>query len=443
MAAESGEPEIMLHLMAVGVHSQTPIMGKSSRLVIPVTSRDRCLSDLSRSFGRLLWENYIALGYDNRFDLEYAIARRLYGSRSATMAQLLQSVEFDEESEYQDFTTLHKIVCGLDFRDLDSEAELHPHYINKVDIYGRSALWYSVIYEAPHFVHCLLKRGADLNLGGNSVIAEAIRRGSPRILELLITSGTSSQDFDIENIRIAWWWSSRWGSWGLAAQEHQRRCSSIELLMIKHLVDVNWQSRDGTTMLMNMCHWTSPDAGRIEQLIRYGADPEISDEEGWTALLHTLFKPDAEAFRTLVRAGARLEVRTHSGFTILHIAVLPRFYLSEIITIVKAMRDVDLCGLDLDARDEDEYTAFDLLKKRNGITWESYCEGKRRAFGPLRIILPVRRNYHEVDIIQSLESLFHHIQNSQGIPLEQQYPPLAEYLCEKTDEDVVPGAWPG
>ena len=440
MAVESGEPELTLYLTAVGVHSQTPIMGKSSRLAIPVTSRDRCLSDLSRSFGRLLWENYIAYRYDNPRYIYYAVARQVYGSRSATMAQLLQSVDFDEEFEYQDFTTLHKIVCGLDFRDLDSEAELYPHYINKVDRYGRNALWYSVIHEAPHFVHCLLKRGADL--GGMSMIVHAVRCGSPRILELLITPGTPSQDFDIENIRIAWWWSSRWGYWGLAAQEHQRRCSSIELLMIKHLVDVNWQSRDGITMLMDMCQWMRPCAGRIEQLIRNGADPEISDEEGWTALLHTFHMLDAEAFQTLVRAGARLDVRTHSGFTILHIAVLSTSSLRDTINIVEAMRDVDLRGLDLDARDEDGCTAFDLLKKRNGISWESYCEGKKRLLGPLRFILPVQRDHHEVDIIRSLESLFHHIQDSQGIPLEQQYPPLADYLCENPDEDVVPGAWP-
>lgn len=352
---------------------------------------------------------------------------------SQSLTSLLRSIDFDEEAEVQGFTTLHKIVCGIDVRDLDSELDLNPDSINDLDIYGKSALWYSVVHDSPDFVRCLLKRGADPNAGGKSVIAEAIRVGSPEILELLIVSGFDSRDLNTEYLLVMW----RYSGW-YKTETYETRFLSIDRLMIKHLVDVNWQSRHGETMLMTMCERMRPDASRIEQLIRYGADLEINDNNGRTALLYTFFDPYPEAFRTLVRAGARLDVRSHLGYTILHAAVLPTFLAFRTLEVLEAMGDLDLSGLDLDARDEDGFTAFDLLKKRNGVTWEGYCESKRiyhdYSFYP--------RTPKEFDIIRSLESLFHHIQDSQGIPLAQQYSPLANYLCEKTDEDVIPGAWP-
>ena len=354
------------------------------------------------------------------------------------MTSFWRSIDFDEESEAQGFTTLHKIVCELDLRSLDSELDLHPDFINKTDVYGRSALWYSVTYEAPEFVRCLLTRGADLNAGGNSVIVEAIRTGSSEILELLIASGSNFENLDTQCLLAAWRFN-RWYKFYPNAEVYQANLLSIERLTIKHLIDVNWQSEDGGTMLMDMCRFMNPGAGRIKQLIRYGANVELGDNDGCTVLLHTFLGSDPEAFRTLVRAGARLDVRTHSGFTILHIAVLLKRDRVGTLRILDVMRELDLSGLDLDARDEDGFTAFDLLKKRNGIQWKSYWEKRSeiaKHFGYFHRVVA------EVDVIRSLESLFHHIQDSQGTPPEQQYPPLAEYLCEKPDEDVVPGAWP-
>lgn len=350
------------------------------------------------------------------------------------MTSFLRSLDFDEESDIQGFTTLHKIVCGLDFRDLDSELDTKPDCINKLDVYGRSALWYSFAHKSPHFVSCLLRRGADLNAGGNSVVAEAIRSGTLEILELLIASGSHFGNLNTEDFLTAW----RSVQWNYS-EMYGSELLSIERIMIKHLVDVNHQSRDGRTMLMEMCRSICPGASRMKQLIRHGADLEVADNNGWTALLHTLRTPDPEAFQTLVRAGARLDVRTHSGFTILHVVVLPTYRIAGETLILEAIRDLDLSGLDIDARDEDGFTAFDLLKKRNGITWESYCRSKFGIWYHQRYRKRVDVN---VDIIRSLESLFHHIQDSQGIPLEHQYPPLAEYPCEKPDEDIIPGAWP-
>ena len=371
----------------------------------------------------VLWDFYVL--YSPEYYYEYYKKRNI--------STLLQRVDFDELSEEYGFTMLHKIVSGIEFRDLDIEVQRNPHNVDKLDRYGRSPLWYAVVHRNAQFVRHLLERGANPNLGGGAIFLKAIECGRLETVELLITFGFNFADLTMDDFLKSWP-----GCFSQYTDDLRHVAGAIESLLITHWVDVNKQSSCGTTLLMCLCWYQKCDCSGIELVIRRGAELELRDSNGQTALFYCFKRvlgPNPDAFLTLAHAGARLDVQDHTGSTVLHHVVLCKSHsIYPPLDAIKA-KDVDVSQFDLDARNEDGYTAFDLLKKRNGITWESYYIAKRGKWW-------YAYDKEEIPYIRGLESLFHQIQDSQGIPLEQQYPPLAPYLCEQPDDKPIPGAWP-
>lgn len=373
----------------------------------------------------VLWDYYVISSYYYRQCWFYPNE----GNYRST-PQLLHSVDFDALSEDHGFTTLHKIVCGIDLRDLDLEVQRHPQDVDKLDKYGRSPLWYAITHLNTQFVRLLLERGANPNLEGSPVIFEAIKWAQLEAVELLFTFGFNITNLKIEDLLEA---CQQYIGWHSGLQDYW----AIESLIIRYWVDVNRQTTCGMTLLMGLCSHRECNANGIDQLIRRGAELELRNSNGETALFFCINGPDGsnpDAFLKLVHAGARLDAQDYTGATVLHHTVLLEFYGASSFELLLAMKDVAGSQFDLDARDDDGYTAFDLLKKRNGITWESYYMAKKGRWGWL----------HDEDDpgIPRLESLFHHIQDSQGIPVDQQYPPLAAFLREQNDDNTIPGAWP-
>ena len=153
------------------------------------------------------------------------------------------------------------------------------------------------------------------------------------------------------------------------------------------------------------------------------------------------------AFDILARAGARLDLKTVTGSTILHIAIAQTFFGRERMPrLCEVIRDADLTQLDIEAKDDSGLSAFDLLRIRNGTKWDAYCrinlvhnhwwksshnrERKERELG------------FELEAISALEKLLHHIQECQGVPEADRYPPLGAYLSGDGQTEAVPGAWP-
>ena len=403
----------------------------------------------SRTLDMVLWDNYIVSRPERPCFRKIEILRRRcrgrYRSEDRSTSQLLQKIDFDALSEDHGFIALHKIVCGIDLRDLDLEIQRHPHDVDKQDSHDRNPLWYAVAHGKIQFVRCLLERGANPNLGGGAVMIEAIKLGQLEIAELLITFGFDFAYLNMDSFLEAWnegdYFLKAWteGDYWYPDDELRER-PAIESLVVRHWVDVNRQTTDGMTLLMVLSSQQNSRPDNIAQLIRRGANLELRNSNGETALLLCIdrpLQPNTDAFLTLVHAGARLEVQEPTGATLLHRVVLQSSYgATGLIRLLEAMQNVDISQFDLDARDDDGYTAFDLLKKRNGITWKSYYISKRGKE------LGSTREKQEIHCIRRLDSFFHRIQDSKGTPVEQQYPPLAPYLCEQTDDEPIPGAWP-
>ena len=360
-----------------------------------------------------------------------------------SIAFKLQSlIESESYVEMQTTTTLHRIVSGTS--DLSLEAELRGlTTIDKLDARGRSALWYAVKYRKLHYVQSLLEHGADPNIGDQPMWVHIDNDEDRAIDSILIHHGLNSS-LDMK-LQLGYGWLPRF-CWTDKGKKHV----AIDELLFRHGFNLNdgtsWKGVKDVTFLMRVSsrihrhsHGTPQ---RVEQLIRFGAEVESTDGEGKTAIMYAVIAACGLTFAVLARAGARLDRKTLAGHTILHLAILHKpTQLEYVKRLCKALSDVDLTALDLDARDEDGNTAYDLLRLRNGPDWEGYYCSR---YIDLCLWVPGNEIWlmHEVKGIGALEKLLHHVQTSQGVPEADQYPPLGEYGCRDVQDKPVPGEWP-
>ena len=360
------------------------------------------------------------------------------------LQDMIPSFPWLEYKADKGFTLLHDIVCGISGLDLDSATRTHLADINRLDSQGRSPLEYAVHCQDCSAVQTLLRRGADPNVSNGAPVCEFLFSQNAKhveILKCLLQAGATTDGSAGHRIAEVWISEATWSdsSWDL----------TVDKLLMEHGVDVNHQ-KDERTMLMRLCMRRNNKIliKRIEQLISYSANLELRNQGGATALLLAVANQFSMAVKVLIQSGARLDVKSNFGDTIAHLTVI----FSRSSDLVRALSEVDLTGLDLDQRNEDGHTAYDLLKKRNGLKWERYVENlelsrfnmcNQDCYCRYRFSWTSRyRAQDEYQIILALEALLHQIQDSQGIPKDQQYPPLGPYLSDDQDEELVPGAWP-
>ena len=359
--------------------------------------------------------------------------------RNTSLTELFPMVEWEWYVESQRFTTLHQIVCGLSGLSLDAELQGSTH-IDRLDINGRSALWYAVRHQRLHYVRTLLEQGADPNFGDSPLWVAAAQYKNIAITEMLLNNGSSLSPTLSPPGRNGWL------PWPDEIFWHGSTSVAVDELLIRHVIDLNhraeWCGVEGVTIFMRLAAYTPycPTLSRLIQLIEVGADMEITDKEGMTAIMYAAQTSHFEAFDILARAGARFDLKTVTGSTILHLAIaytVDHYTRPRIYRLCKVMRDADLTKIDVDAKNEDGHRAYDLLRIRNGPNWDGYCESKGIHMG-----WSGREYRRELEAISTLEDLLHHVQESQGVPEADRYPPLGEFLSRDGEEEVVPGAWP-
>ena len=323
-----------------------------------------------------------------------------------SLRDLIPQFPWDEYVEAKKFTLLHEIVCGISGLDLDIAVQAHSADINRLDSKGRSPLTYAIALQNLTAVRTLLRQGAN-------------------------TNGSDRKDLMMEWINTAYLCNA-------ALSE----LLPVDKLLIERGIDMDTQIC-GPTMLMELCAYgfEETSVARIELLVSYGANLELRDFDGFTALHLAMAYKKYKNMKVLLDSGAQLDAKTKNGDTIFHLAVI----LSMSDDFVKELPEMDVARLDLDQRNKEGYTAYDLLRKRNGLRWEIYRERWFETSGKYGIKFRFGQARHQEDdylIILALEALLHQIQDSQGVPKDQQYPPLGPYLSDDKDEEPVPGAWP-
>lgn len=198
----------------------------------------------------------------------------------------------------------------------------------------------------------MLARGAkaDTTEFGGTPLSWAAYNGDVEMMKLLIAAGAS---LTLE---------SDMGFSPMGSAVQQGRIACIELLL-KQGVDINRRYRNGGTALMSTVPTTPEDdvhLGVVRYLLKRGADPNIRDDLGLTAL-HWLVHCDrgtpqrlCECVRALIAAGADVNARTmrNKGRTALHHAAVGGRV--ELVTVLLA------AGADRSLHDQEGRTAYDL-----------------------------------------------------------------------------------
>ena len=358
-------------------------------------------------------------------------------------------------------TELHLIASGLKIGNLETYIRAHPEELEKKDAVGYGPLWYTSICGELADIRTLLKYGATLN-GDTFDFSYFFSIFGSKAFDLLdehVSSGALKSMFKEGCAR-------EWFVHRDALQLDIDETLAVDRLCLEHGFDPNHKEyEEGQTILINMLQWSySGIQLRVKQLLDHGADLELTDIYGETALhrlISTYWSCDIspKTLTILLEKGARLDYRTRDDTTILHALMLKVAHLEPIEIISHS----DISGLLLDAEDSNWYTAFDLLVLRARLL--------RQDLGDRSVSLEVSQNYEfypwynvveilgksmrrakkpdmERKILTAFETLLHKVQEVQGIPPEEQYPSV-ESVLDQEDKDAeasrlegLPGSWP-
>ena len=376
--------------------------------------------------------------------------------------QLLQ-IEWDEYLAKAGFGELHKIVCNVNDRDLEREILARPEEINTLDKDCKSPLYYASMLGDIAKVRILLKYGADPNASNESILYAPIRYRASGIIKSLLKAGAWIPALNetllkkkayyayFSRIMIVWWSGMRYRT--ESYDEFVDGVLAIDRLLITHGFDLNYQNFYGETFLVALaknCADYDVNSRRIRLLLEYNADIELSDNQGSRAIHCSVRYSDSRAFEILAKHGTQLDAKCGNASTILHLAV--RYAVRS--SFIEVMLEQDLSSIHLNARDSQGFTAFALLKMRAGRWRDQY-----QKF-PLLIAEEGPLWYRwgctpEMDrkIIERLDTLLRRVQETQGVPIKERYPPLFNatgYVEDDRYEDDeyhmltkgLPGTWP-
>ena len=147
------------------------------------------------------------------------------------------------------------------------------------------------------------------------------------------------------------------------------RVGVLVRLIVNGIIDVNFQDEYGDTALMHVARWSFSDCqiDAVTSLIRRGADPNIQNVLGETALMLTFIRyteypgDNLKIVNTLIKNGADLNIQTKKGKTALMYAFHYAYYTNTMVKLLmKNGADVLMC-------DNRGQTVLDELHEYNRI----------------------------------------------------------------------------
>lgn len=194
-------------------------------------------------------------------------------------------------------------------------------------------------------------------LGGWTALIEAIRYGRQDIIDMLLTKGA--------DIHVP----CDSGSTALFYAACNRRLDVVKRL-VSLGADVNAMDNERQTTLMRL----SKGPGNIDcvdYLLKVGANPNLQDDSGSTALLYAVSNGQWETFNRLIDAGAELNTQNNFDYTALMAA-------AEIYQGIDYAKRLVSIGADVNMENLAGETAYDLALEAGNSDIASFLDDCRK-----------------------------------------------------------------
>jgi uncharacterized protein len=174
--------------------------------------------------------------------------------------------------------------------------------VNAQDGQGRTPMMLATLRNDPKTVKALIDAGADVNIQADNKDNPYLYSGAEGYLEILKMTIEAGADMKLTN---------RYNGTALIPAAEHGHNDVIEYLLKESDVDVNHINNLGWTALMEAIVLGSGGKEHqraVELLIEYGADVNIPDRNGVTALAHAKSEGFTEIAEMLEKAGGKLKL---------------------------------------------------------------------------------------------------------------------------------------
>jgi len=290
-AAVKGHAGVVRELLGKKADVRVKNIGRNDALIYAVTGRKKEVVELLLVHGASVTEKYI----DEKTALMVAAS-----DGSADIAKLLIAHKADVNAADKDDVTALMIACERSDAGLAEALLKAGADMKRKSKYGDTALGKAIAAKNAAIVKTLVKSGAAFDR--RDAVFSAVIAGSPEIVDLLMT-----KDFDV-NTR------------GFAGGTLLMLAADGDTALVKYLIgrgaDVNLQDDEGKTALMKATgSYRTSNLANIRYLIAHGANVNAVNNQGETALIIATKKGNSEMVKVLLEKGSSVSIKTKEGKT--------------------------------------------------------------------------------------------------------------------------------